>query len=103
MRPATIIPGHHPGNPDVDPTKTERWSSSSGARRAVDGEGSRSAFPEARRFETIYPGTDASDEATAQMHRAREHDRTAFQRLAVLVNDEDLSLTGRELPLRTGR
>ena len=91
-RPATIVPGKHPGNPDVDPTKTERWSPSSGVRRAVDCETSRSAFPEARRFETIYPRTAASDEATAQMRRAREHDRTALENLAMLV-DDDLSLT----------
>jgi hypothetical protein len=92
MRPATIIPGHHPGNPDVDRSKTERWSSGSGVRRLVDHESSRSAFPEARRFETIYPGTAESDEATAQMHRAREHDHIALARLAELVED-DQSLT----------
>lgn len=96
MRPNTIVPGHHPGNPDVDPAKTERWSSSSGERRAVDRESSRSAFPEARRFETIYPGTTASDEATAQMYRAREHDRRAFLKLAELVSDDDLDVTLRD-------
>jgi len=91
-RPATIVPGRHPGNPDVDPTKTERWAPSSGLRRAVDTEGSKSAFPEARRFETIYPATAASTDATAQMRRAREHDRIALENLAALV-DDDLSLT----------
>ena len=95
MRCPTIVPGHHPGNPDVDSTKTERWSPSSGARRVVDRESTRSAFPEARRFETIYPGTDASEEARTQMLRAREHDRTALERLAALV-DDDLDLTLRD-------
>lgn len=96
MRRATIIPGRHPGNPDVDPTKTERWASSSGARRVVDRESSPSAFPAARRFETIYPGTVASEEARAQMLLARDHDRTALQRLAALADDNlDLTLRNR--------
>jgi len=92
MRRATIVPGHHPGNPDVDPAKTERWSPSAGVRRVVDRESSRSAFPEARRFETLYPGTVESEEARAQMLRARDHDRAALERLADLV-DDDLSVT----------
>ncbi len=95
MRCATIVPGHHPGNPDVDPAKTERWSPSSGARRAIDRESSRSAFPAARRFETIYPGTAAASEAEEQMFHARGHDRAVLERLAALV-DDDLSLTARE-------
>ncbi|CAN5923141.1 hypothetical protein BH11MYX4_BH11MYX4_05540 [soil metagenome] len=88
MRCATIVPGQHPDNPDVDPTKTERWSPSSGARRAVDCESSPSAFPEARRFETMYPGAVPSEEARAQMRRTREHDRSALERLAGLVDDD---------------
>jgi hypothetical protein len=92
MRPATIVPGHHPGNPDVDPAKTERWAPSSGVRRLVDCESAPSAFPSKRRFETIYPGTLAAEEASAQMRRAREHDRRALERLAELVGDE-LALT----------
>lgn len=96
MRPVTIVPGHHPGNPNVDPARTERWSSSSGERRVVDRESSPSAFPEARRFATIYPLSPASDEATAQMHRAREHDGRALVKLAELVNDDDLDVTLRD-------
>lgn len=95
MRSSTIVPGHHPGHPDVDPTKSERWAPSSGERRVVDRDLSRSAFPEARRFETIYPGTAASEEATAQMYLAREHDRTALARLAALLND-DMNVTVHE-------
>lgn len=103
MRCATIVPGHHPNNPNVDPTKTERWAPSSGVRRAVDREeSSRSAFPEARRFETIYPGTQASEEASLQMLRAREHDRRSSNKLAELL-EEDMSLTfhGGETPKPT--
>lgn len=96
MRRETIIPGRHPGNPDVDPRLTERWSPSTGARRAIDVDAARSAFPAARRFETIYPGTLACEEATEQMHRAREHDRQAFGKLAALLDDEDLDITLRD-------
>ncbi|MBS2019544.1 MAG: hypothetical protein JST00_42175 [Deltaproteobacteria bacterium] len=92
-RAATIVPGHHPGNPEVDPAKTERWSPSSGERRLVDRESAPSAFPAARRFDTIYPGTPESSGATAQLFRARAHDRESLLRLAELVDDEDLSLT----------
>jgi hypothetical protein len=79
----TIVPGQHPGNPNVDPARTERWT----PHRLVElkCESAPSAFPAARRFETIYPGTTASEEARAQMLRAREHDRTALDGFAELV------------------
>lgn len=63
----------------------------------VDRESSRSAFPEARRFETIYPGSPESQEAREQMLRARDHDRTALLKLAELVgDDDDLDVTLRD-------
>jgi hypothetical protein len=92
MSRATIVPGHHPGNPDVDPAFTERYEPAVEVKRLVDRESSRSAFPVARRFETIYPGTPSSEEARAQMLRARDHDRTAvrgFVRLLGVITDHD--------------
>lgn len=80
----TIVPGRHPGNPSVDSARTHRWIPNRPVERKY--ESAPSAFPEARRFETIYPGTAASVEASAQMRSAREHDRTALEGFAELVS-----------------
>ena len=95
MRRVTIVPGQHPGNPDVDPEKTERWAPSSGARRMVDSNSASSGFPRARRFETIYP--PSSEDEDGWMLHARDHDRAAPGRLAGLL-EEDMSLTVQVLP-----
>lgn len=67
---------------------TERWTSPGLVE--LECESSPSAFPETRRFETIYPGTAASEEASAQMRRARDHDRTALDGFAefVFINED---------------
>jgi hypothetical protein len=84
----TIIPGQHPGNPDVDPSETERWVSPRRVERDVDRAGSASAFPPARRFVTIYPGSAASEAARAQMLAAQEHDRRASDGFLSLLDPD---------------
>jgi hypothetical protein len=82
----TIVPGHHPGNPDVDPEKTERYVPSRTAVRAVD-HSHVSAYPQERRFTTIYPGTKESEAATqATLDAAKKHDRTSSRAFLVLLS-----------------
>jgi hypothetical protein len=89
----TIVPGHHPGNPDVDPTRTERWRPEKMAVRHVDVP-RPSAYPEERRFVTIHPGTKASADATDAAWRAsvksmQEHDRVASTPFLDLLEPRD--------------
>jgi len=92
MRPITIVPGHHPGNPDVDPSQTKRWAPAQVATRDVDVP-RPSAYAEERRFETIYPGTKSSAEASdaawhSEMQRQQDHDRHASEPFLKLLNKE---------------
>ncbi len=86
----TIIPGKHLINEDVDPNFTDRYVPEGRLPREVDVP-HPSAYPAERRFDTIYPGTRASDEATtAALVAAREHDRSATAALLdVLLGKKD--------------
>ena len=78
--PNTIIPGTMV-NAHVDPAHTERYEPATRLERAIDVP-QPSAFPPARRFETIYPLSRASEEATAAAFAAaRDHDRSATSSL----------------------
>lgn len=85
----TIIPGKHLMNPDVDPALTERYRPEKKVVRECDAVHRPSAYPQSRRFETIYPGTRAAEEAErAWMRDAMEHDRTALSGFVELLDDE---------------
>lgn len=85
----TIIPGKHLINPDVDPERTERYRPEKKVVRECDAVHRPSAYPQARRFETIYPGTKAAEAAEgAWMRTAMEHDRTALSGFVDLVDDD---------------
>ncbi len=88
----TIIPGKHLMNPDVDPELTERYRPEKKLVRECDVVHRPSAYPQSRRFETIYPGTKAAEEAErAWMRTAMEHDRTALSGFVDLVDDDTAS------------
>jgi hypothetical protein len=75
--PPTILPVNCVINEDVDPAGTVRYVPAETQQREIDLP-RPSAFPTARRFETIYPFSRASDEATAAAFAAaRDHDRSA--------------------------
>ncbi|MFO0738207.1 MAG: hypothetical protein U0270_20110 [Labilithrix sp.] len=74
--PNTILPGTI-ANAEVDPAGTQRYVPAVRVERDID-RPQPSAFPSARRFETIYPRSRASEEATAAaLAAARDHDRSS--------------------------
>lgn len=91
MAPRTIPPPAFAAPPpDPDAPAYERWRPEHDLEREID-EVRPSAFPVARRFTTIYPFSQASDEATAAALRtARDHDRSSSTTLLdVLLGRKD--------------
>jgi len=82
MPTSTIIPPPRVGPPVASAgAASERYVPVAHIKREVD-EPRPSAFPEERRFSTIYPGTQASNEATnAAFMAARRHDRSSSSSL----------------------
>ena len=73
-------------NPDVDPSCTERYTPSLEVSREVDLPQAPSAFPPERRFDTIYPFSRASEDATdAALRSARMHDRDSTRKLLAVI------------------
>jgi len=88
VMPTIVPPPTHVviANANADPALMQRYEPAERVEREIDLP-RPSAYPSSRRFETIYPGTRASDEATnAAFAAARDHDRSSSSGLLDLLS-----------------